>query len=125
MRLIDLDEIEYFMVVDSEGKPRFKIEIGDGLPIVKAIPIEWIKNYARRKASKGFTEIDCYWQYWEEDVLKMVADWEKENEGDHNIFNRRTSRSGRAYGLGMFNRRSRSRRERKEDVRGANQGERE
>ena len=45
-----------------------------------AIPIEWIKNYARHKASKGFTEIDCYWQSWEEDVLKMVAEWEKENE---------------------------------------------
>lgn len=47
---------------------------------VKAIPAEWIKNYARHKASKGFYEIDCYWQFWEEDVLKMVADWEKENE---------------------------------------------
>lgn len=46
----------------------------------KAISIEWIKNYARHKASKGFTEIDCYWQSWEEDVLKMVADWEKEND---------------------------------------------
>lgn len=47
---------------------------------IEAIPNEWIKNYARHKASKGFTEIDCYWQSWEEDVLKMVADWEKENE---------------------------------------------
>ena len=46
----------------------------------KSIPIGWIKNYARHKASKGFTEIDCYWQYWEEDVLKMVTEWEKENE---------------------------------------------
>ena len=50
------------------------------IPRTEAIPIEWIKNYAKRKASKGFTEIDCYWQYWEEDVLKMVADWETENE---------------------------------------------
>lgn len=52
------------------------------IPRTEAIPIEWIKNYAKRKASKGFTEIDCYWQYWEEDVLKMVADWEKENDKD-------------------------------------------
>lgn len=49
-------------------------------PYLKAISIEWIKNYARHKASKGFTEIDCYWQSWEEDVLKMIEEWEKENE---------------------------------------------
>ena len=49
-------------------------------PYLKAIPKEWIKNYARHKASKGFTEIDCYWQSWEEDVLKMIEEWEKENE---------------------------------------------
>ena len=37
MRLIDLDEIEYFTLVDKDGIPRYKIEIGEGLPIVKAI----------------------------------------------------------------------------------------
>ena len=50
----------------------------DNQPTVKAIPIEWIKNYASHKASKDL--IDCYWHFWEDDVLKMVADWEKENE---------------------------------------------
>ncbi len=48
------------------------------VPEVKAIPIEWIKNYASHKASKDL--IDCYWHFWEDDVLKMVADWEEENE---------------------------------------------
>ena len=41
------------------------------------IPVGWIKNYASHKASKDF--IDCYWHFWEDDVLKMVAEWEKEN----------------------------------------------
>ena len=45
-----------------------------------SIPIKWIKNYASHKASKDL--IDCYWHFWEDDVLKMVADWEKENEID-------------------------------------------
>lgn len=66
------------------GKSICLLDQGNGIecplkPDKDFIPIEWIKNYARHKASKGFTEIDCYWQYWEEDVLKMVADWEKEN----------------------------------------------
>lgn len=46
MRLIDLDEIEYFTLVDKFGTPRYRIEIGEGLPIVEAIPIEWIKKQA-------------------------------------------------------------------------------
>lgn len=44
----------------------------------RAIPISWIKNYASHKASKDL--IDCYWHFWEDDVLKMVSEWEKENE---------------------------------------------
>jgi len=43
-----------------------------------AIPIEWIKEYASMKSFND--EMDCYWHFWEDDVLKMVADWEKENE---------------------------------------------
>ena len=46
--------------------------------VVEAIPIEWIKEYASMKSFND--EMDCYWHFWEEDVLKMVADWEKENE---------------------------------------------
>ena len=62
--------------VPTEGKPSW-------CPLkpykkVDAIPIEWIKNYASHKASKDL--IDCYWHFWEDDVLKMVTAWEKENE---------------------------------------------
>ena len=67
------------------GKSVCLLDEGNGIecplrPYKDYIPIEWIKNYARHKASKGFTEIDCYWHFWEEDVLKMVAEWETENE---------------------------------------------
>lgn len=48
----------------------------------RAIPISWIKNYASHKASKDL--IDCYWHFWEDDVLKMVSEWEKENATEVN-----------------------------------------
>ena len=76
MRLIDLDKAVSICDEDNNTVIFANIENAE----VKAIPTEWIKNYARHKASKGFTEIDCYWHFWEEDVLKMVSDWEKENE---------------------------------------------
>lgn len=47
-------------------------------PYKNSIPKEWIKNYASHKASKDL--IDCYWHFWEDDVLKMIEEWEKENE---------------------------------------------
>lgn len=79
-RLIDVDKAENDIVENVTTKAVSRVvAILQGQPTVKAIPIKWIKNYARHKASKGFTEIDCYWQFWEDDVLKMVADWEKEN----------------------------------------------
>lgn len=77
MRLIDADKLRHELIM---GHDLVGAKYTDMADTVKAIPVEWIKNYARHKASKGFTEIDCYWQYWEEDVLKMVTDWEKENE---------------------------------------------
>lgn len=87
-RLIDADvfKTEYENLITwvshRAEKARLREFIKDiqNQPTVKAISIEWIKNYARHKASKGFTEIDCYWQSWEDDVLKMVTAWEKENE---------------------------------------------
>ena len=42
------------------------------------IPIKWIKKYASKKSYDD--GMDCYWTFWEEDVLKMIEDWEKENE---------------------------------------------
>lgn len=44
----------------------------------KMIPIDWIKRYASEKSAHD--EMDCYWHFWEEDVLKMIDAWEKENE---------------------------------------------
>lgn len=80
MRLINADKLENDIVENITVKAVSRmLAITQGQPTVNAIPIEWIKNYARHKASKGFTEIDCYWQSWEDDVLEMVADWEKEN----------------------------------------------
>jgi len=87
MRLIDVDKyLEKVCTYKETGCGSCKLQTmcPKDAPTVEAIPSEWIKNYARHKASKGFTEIDCYWQSWEEDVLKMVADWEEENEAHQN-----------------------------------------
>ena len=48
--------------------------------IKEAIPIEWIKRYASEKSYND--GMDCYWHFWEEDILKMLEEWEKENEID-------------------------------------------
>jgi len=86
MRLIDADKlVELFTPYVSEDKkviyqPRqIKIDDIKNAPTVKAIPIEWIKEYA---SNKIFNEemMDCYWHFWEEDVLKMIDVWEKKNE---------------------------------------------
>ena len=79
MRLIDLDEIEYFTLVDKDGIPRYKIEIGDGLPIVKAIPIEWIKKWCNEEHNRKSLEERLLKRYG---VITMLEDWEKENEID-------------------------------------------
>ena len=47
---------------------------------VEAIPIEWIKRYASEKSYND--GMDCYWHFWEEDILKMLEDWKEENEID-------------------------------------------
>lgn len=72
MRLIDLDEIEYFTLVDNNGVPRYKIEIGDGLPTIKAIPMGWISAYTRRAIKNA--------DYWA--IIRMVTAWEEENESN-------------------------------------------
>ena len=83
MRLIDADkllkQLEWLDIDDFILYEEVKEDI-DESPTVEAIPIDWIKNYASHKASKDL--IDCYWHFWEDDVLKMVSDWEKENARD-------------------------------------------
>ena len=75
MKLIDLDEIEYFTLVDKDGIPRYKIEIGDGLPIVEAIPIEWL--YQKRSL---YLENGCYMSLMV--INELLNWWEKEHEKD-------------------------------------------
>lgn len=70
MKLVDLDEIEYFTLVDKLGVPRYKIEIGDGLPIVKAIPIEWIEQQIKTVCDNIEAETFGKW---------LIKEWEKEN----------------------------------------------
>lgn len=74
MKLIDLDKV--VSICDEDNNTVIFANIKNAE--VKAIPIEWIKEYASMKSFND--EMDCYWHFWEEDVLKMVADWEKENE---------------------------------------------
>lgn len=47
-------------------------------PIVKAIPIEWIKEWCNKQNSKSLEErlLKRY------GVITMLEDWEKENEKD-------------------------------------------
>lgn len=83
MRLIDADKIRYRDMSGGSvpnGVWYTFLDDVEKIPTVKAIPINWIKNYASHKASKDL--IDCYWHFWEDDVLKMVAEWEKENARD-------------------------------------------
>lgn len=78
-RLIDADDlIIEILTHDLIGDDKEVDKIILDAPTVKAISVKWIKNYASHKASKDL--IDCYWHFWEDDVLKMVADWEEENE---------------------------------------------
>ena len=72
MRLIDLDQIEYFTLVDKLGVPRYKVEIGEdiGIEEVQAIPIEYIEAFKKevRDVTNGEAVID-----W------LLENWEKEN----------------------------------------------
>lgn len=43
----------------------------------KAIPVAWLKKYANERALND--GMDCYWHFWEEDLLQMIEKWEKEN----------------------------------------------
>lgn len=83
MKLVNVEDLKVLVAVESKGEIRYGklvTDLFDDIPTVKAIPVEWIKNYASHKASKDF--IDCYWHFWEDDVLKMIADWEKKNARD-------------------------------------------
>ena len=73
MRLIDLDQIEYFTLVDKLGVPRYKIEIGEdiGVEEVKAIPIEYIEKFKKKIRHIAPAKAVIEW---------LLEEWEKENE---------------------------------------------
>jgi len=48
------------------------------LPTEEAIPIEWIKKFVNERAANDGP--DGWWHCWGEDVLLMIAQWEKEND---------------------------------------------
>ena len=70
VKAIPIERIEMFLEENYSELGYVKKE--------KAISIEWIKKYASMKSFND--EMACYWHFWEEDVLKMVEDWETENE---------------------------------------------
>lgn len=77
MKLVDLDKIEYFTLVDKWGIPRYKIKIGDGLPIVKAIPIKFIEEQiAKTTDISNSDELDVLYAGNLNYLLKL---WEAEN----------------------------------------------
>ena len=81
MRLIDLDQIEYFTLVDKWGVPRYKIEIGEdiGVKEVNAIPIEWFNkqiDWHLETRTYGAEVYQWVLNRWYEDKEA----WEKENE---------------------------------------------
>lgn len=73
MKLIDLDQIEYFTLVDKLGVPRYKIEIGEdiGIEEVKAIPIEYIEKFKKKVRHIAPAKEAIEW---------LLEEWGKENE---------------------------------------------
>lgn len=78
MRLIDADKLENDIVENITVKAVSRmLAITQGQPTVKAIPIEWIKDYV---GSGGVS--DDIFQRNRRFVLNMIKDWEAENEAN-------------------------------------------
>lgn len=76
MRLIDADKIRYSDLSDGhvpEGVWCTWKDRIDAMPIIEAIPIEWIKNWFNPKYANT-----VYYSL----LRGMIKDWEKENEID-------------------------------------------
>ena len=73
MRLIDKDKIRYSDLSDGRVPDgvwcAWKDKI-DNMPVVKAIPIEWIEKWMLDN-----WELECNYG-----IEQMIEDWEKENE---------------------------------------------
>ncbi len=70
MRLIDIDKVINDPHVFAIGKEEIEKYT------VKAIPVEWMKNYAR----KICTDDDGRYNSKAYGIDRMIYDWEKENE---------------------------------------------
>lgn len=79
MRLIDADKLKKAFVGNRYGTKAIEYVIND-MPTVEAIPIEWIKEFVNERATNDGP--DGWWHFWGEDVLLMIAQWEKENGTD-------------------------------------------
>ena len=82
MRLIDSDKL--IVEVVHSGNivclPHISLEQLNTAPVIKAIPIEWIKNvWLKRPENQG--EIEFFPPVTFEVVMNwMIKEWEKENE---------------------------------------------
>lgn len=81
MRLIDADKLMYFTLGEDEKALTFvPAEFIKGTETVEAIPIEWIKKWA-----KDGEYTDDYKNIIARPVIRhMIADWRKENESSIN-----------------------------------------
>jgi len=78
MRLINADKLENDITENITTKAVSRVvAILQGQPTVKAIPIEWIEKYARKK----FT-FDDWYEGFIKGIADMLEDWEKENEAN-------------------------------------------
>lgn len=73
MRLIDADKLRHELIM---GHDLIGAKYTDMADTVKAIPIEWMKNYAR----KICTDDDGRYNSKAYGIDRMIYDWEKENE---------------------------------------------
>lgn len=82
MKLVNVEDLKVLVAVESKGEIRYGklvTDLFEDIPTVKAIPIEWLKKFANERAKNEDDE--GYWHYWGTDLLQMIEQWEKENEG--------------------------------------------
>ena len=86
MRLIDADKLHYHReLIDkldcgiSPAVVVYAKEI-DKAPIINAIPIEWIKNEARKAMTAGHRYNHDYGLVYTACLDQLLENWEKENE---------------------------------------------
>ena len=92
MRLIDADKIRYSDLSDGlvpDGVWCTWKDRIDDMPTVKAIPIEWIRDYIKKHTftfriydTTNENNLDAITTNEFTLVSKMLEDWEKENEID-------------------------------------------